>query len=146
MLDSRRLKSVLPTTASFFSQGWSWMHVRKYWLHKKLLWSPREAIKRFRAGREIRRERKWLLSTSSCNLLIVYRSLGNTLRRNRRHLMKEPEASSSLESEEEWFEGLIYIYIFFRFCTNSDINCCSALSLFVPCAVLFISMGRCHVW
>ena len=54
-------------------------------------------------------KRKWLLDTFSCHGCMVYplRSYmvktesGNTLRRNRRHQMKQPEPSLSLESEEE---------------------------------------------
>ena len=37
-------------------------------------------------------------------------------------------------------------YVFFSLCANIDINYCSALSFFISCAILFISMGRGHVW
>ena len=106
MLNSRRLKSKLPTAAELLQPRME-MDAREKLLaaqEKQKFYYDRHAKPLQGSKLEEESKRKWLLDTFSCHGCMVYMvktESGNTLQRNRRHLMKEPEPSLSLESEEE---------------------------------------------
>lgn len=110
MLNSRRLKSKLPTAAELLQPRME-LDAREKLLaaqEKQKFYYDRHAkpLQGSQLEERVKENGSWtpLVVTdvwSTLRSYMVETESGNTLRRNRRHQMKQPEPSLSLESEEE---------------------------------------------
>ena len=96
MLNSRRLKSKLPTAAELLQPRME-MDAREKLLAEEEVLQLEERVKENGSWTPLVVTDVW----STPRSYMVKTESGNTLRRNRRQQMKQPEPSLSLESEEE---------------------------------------------